>query len=116
LYFCHRYSGRKLSEIEKRFGIGLSGVTQASGRIDLEAKKEKKLGKLIKRIENNFFYKTCRPGPLFMILPNYKLDKNLLTIIASLSYIPSDEIRFSISTVFSDQLKLISKLLTRALN
>ncbi len=53
LYFCHRYSGRKLSEIGKRFGIGLSVVTQASRRIGLKAKKEKKLGKLLKRIENN---------------------------------------------------------------
>jgi REP element-mobilizing transposase RayT len=55
LYFCHRYSGRKLSEIGKQFGIGLSGVTQASRRIGLKAKKEKKLGKLLKRIENNLF-------------------------------------------------------------
>jgi len=53
LCFCHRYSGRKLSEIVKRFGIGLSGVTQAGRRIGLKAKKEKKLGKLLKRIENN---------------------------------------------------------------
>ncbi len=55
LYFCHRYSGRKLSEIGKRFGIGLSGVTQASRRIGLKTKKDKKLGKLLKRIENNLF-------------------------------------------------------------
>ena len=55
LYFCHRYSGRKLSEIGERFGIGLSGVTQASRRVGLKAKKERKLGKLLKRIENNLF-------------------------------------------------------------
>jgi hypothetical protein len=54
-FFCHRYSGRKLSQIGKRFGIGLSGVTQASRRIGLKAKKKKKLGKLLKRIENNLF-------------------------------------------------------------
>ena len=51
LYFCHRYSGRKLSDIGERFGIGQSGVTQASYRIGLKARKEKKLSKLIERIE-----------------------------------------------------------------
>jgi hypothetical protein len=34
----------------KRFGTGLSGATQASRRIDLKAKKEKKLGKVLKGI------------------------------------------------------------------
>ena len=41
LYFCHRYSWRKLSEIGKRFGIRLSGVTQASRRTGLKAKKRR---------------------------------------------------------------------------
>ena len=35
-----------LSDIGKRFGIGLSGVNQASRRRGLKAKKEKKLGKV----------------------------------------------------------------------
>jgi len=42
LYFCHRYSGRKLKEIGDRFGIGLSGVTRANDRICLKAGKDKK--------------------------------------------------------------------------
>jgi REP element-mobilizing transposase RayT len=53
LYFCHRYSGRKLKEIGSRFGIGLSGVTRASNRISLKAEKDKKIGKILKRIEKN---------------------------------------------------------------
>jgi hypothetical protein len=53
LYFCHRYSGRKLKEIGGRFGIGLSGVTRASNRISLKAEKDKKIGKILKRIEKN---------------------------------------------------------------
>ena len=53
LYFCHRYSGRKLREIGSRFCIGLSGVTQASKRIGLKAEKDKKFGKILKRIEEN---------------------------------------------------------------
>jgi hypothetical protein len=57
IVFCHRCSGRKLSKIGKRFGTGLSGGTQASRRIDLSAKKEKKLGKLKKRIEWPVFVK-----------------------------------------------------------
>ena len=53
LHLCHRYSGRKLREIGNRYGIGLSGVTQASYRIGLKAEKDKKLDKILKRIEKN---------------------------------------------------------------
>ncbi len=53
LHLCHRYSGRKLREIGSRYGMGLSGVTQASHRIGLKAEKDKKLGNLLKRIEKN---------------------------------------------------------------
>jgi len=53
LYFCHRFSGRKLIEIGSRFSMGLSGVTQASKRIGLRAEKDKKFGKILKRIEKN---------------------------------------------------------------
>jgi REP element-mobilizing transposase RayT len=55
LYVCHRYSGRKLSEIGNRFGIGQSGVTQASRRISMKAQKEKNLAKLLKRIDRDLF-------------------------------------------------------------
>jgi hypothetical protein len=34
-HLCHRHSGRKLREIGSRYGMGLSGVTQASHRISL---------------------------------------------------------------------------------
>ena len=47
LYLCHRYSGKKLREIGKRFGVSESGVTQASRRIRLKQKNDKKFGKLI---------------------------------------------------------------------
>jgi len=53
LYFCHRYSGRKLREIGSRFCMGLSGVTQASKRVGLKAEKDKNFGKILKRIEEN---------------------------------------------------------------
>lgn len=55
LYFCHRYSGQKLSEIGKRYDIGLSGVTQASRRIGLKAEKSKQFDGLLKNIEKNLF-------------------------------------------------------------
>ena len=35
--------------------IELSGVTQASRRVGVKAKKAEKLGKMLKRIEKNFF-------------------------------------------------------------
>ena len=47
LYLCHRYSGKKLREIGKRFGVSESGVTRASRRIQLKQKNDKKFGKLI---------------------------------------------------------------------
>ena len=50
LYLCHRYSGKKLREIADRFGISESGVTQASRRIRIKQKNDKKLGKLIMRM------------------------------------------------------------------
>jgi REP element-mobilizing transposase RayT len=53
LYFCHRYSGKKLREIGRHFNIGLSGVSEASRRICLKAKEDKSFGKLLKRIEKS---------------------------------------------------------------
>ena len=47
LYLCHRYSGKKLRKIAERFGVSESGVTQASRRIQIKQKNDKKLGKLI---------------------------------------------------------------------
>jgi hypothetical protein len=47
LYLCHRYSGKKLREIGKRFGVSELRVTQASRRIQLKQKNDKKFGKLI---------------------------------------------------------------------
>jgi len=55
LYFCHRYSGLKLQEIGDYFGIGPSGVSQASHRFDCKLKSNRKLlikiGKIKKELE-----------------------------------------------------------------
>lgn len=47
LYFCHRYSGLKLKEIGKYFGIGESGVSQTSHRLSDKLKRSKKLSKKV---------------------------------------------------------------------
>ena len=47
LYFCHRYSGLKLKEIGKYFGIGESGVSQTSRRLSDKLKRNKKLSKKV---------------------------------------------------------------------
>lgn len=52
LYFCHRYSGKKLKEIGTHFDIGESGVSQASRRISLKISTDNKLRKKIGVIEN----------------------------------------------------------------
>ncbi len=51
MYLSQRYSGMYLKEIGKHFEIGESGVSQASRRITLRLKKEKKLRKQIEMIE-----------------------------------------------------------------
>jgi len=47
LYFCHRYSGLKLKEIGKYFGVGESGVSQASHRLSDKLKEDKELSKKV---------------------------------------------------------------------
>jgi len=51
LHLFHRYSGMKLRETGLRFGMGPSGITQASRRIALKIGKDKKLGEIVDRIE-----------------------------------------------------------------
>jgi len=55
LYFSHRYTGLKLKEIGRRYGISESGVTQASRRVRIKSENNykfartiQKLGKLVK--------------------------------------------------------------------
>jgi len=45
LYFCHRYSGKKMKEIGVYFDIGESGVSQSSRWISLKISADKKLRK-----------------------------------------------------------------------
>ncbi len=51
LYLCHRYSGRKLKEIGGYFGLGESGVSQASRRVRMKIEADKKLRRKVKDIE-----------------------------------------------------------------
>jgi REP-associated tyrosine transposase len=51
LYFCHRYSGLKLSEIGTYFKISDSGVTQASRRVETRMAKDRQLRKQIDAIK-----------------------------------------------------------------
>jgi len=46
----HRYSGRKLREIGNEFGVSESAVAQASRRILVKKKNDKKLEKIILRV------------------------------------------------------------------
>jgi len=45
IYLCHKFSGQKLKDIGFHFGIGVSGVSQASRRVALQIKDDKKLKK-----------------------------------------------------------------------
>jgi hypothetical protein len=48
IYLCHKISGQKLKDIGLHFGIGVSGVSQASRRVQI--KDDKKLKKKIDKI------------------------------------------------------------------
>ena len=50
IYLCHRFSGQKLKDIGLQFGIGVSGVSQASRRVALQIKEDKNLKKKIDKI------------------------------------------------------------------
>ena len=50
MFLCHRYSGKKLTEIGARFGVSESAVSQASRRIRDRQHKDKKLEKVISAI------------------------------------------------------------------
>ena len=54
LYLCQKYTGEKLKDIGKRFGIGESGVSQACRRgaqkIDRDKKLKRKIGKIEKKL------------------------------------------------------------------
>jgi len=55
LYLCQRYTGEKLKDIGKHFGIGESGVSQACRRvtqkIDGDKKLKRKIGKIEKKLK-----------------------------------------------------------------
>jgi len=50
LYFCHRYTGLKLKEIGRRYGISESGLTLASRRVRIKSENDNKLSRIIQKI------------------------------------------------------------------
>jgi len=51
IYLCQQHTGLKLEDIGKQFGIGESGVSQASRRIAEKMKSDKKFQKMVLQIE-----------------------------------------------------------------
>lgn len=52
LYLCQKYTGERLKQIGRHFGIGESGVSQASRRIAMKIDQDNRLRKKVKNIEN----------------------------------------------------------------
>ena len=50
IYLCHKFSGQRLKDIGVHFGIGLSGVSQASRRVAMQLKEDKKLRKKVNKV------------------------------------------------------------------
>jgi hypothetical protein len=65
LFLCHRHTATSLKQIGRHFNIGESAVSQASRRIGMKMKQDKKLKKQIKRVENKLnLSRMC--DPIFM--------------------------------------------------
>jgi transposase len=60
---CHRFSGKKLRDIGKRFGISESSVTQASRRMKIKAEKKNSVKRNIKSIGKKSICQMCRSDP-----------------------------------------------------
>jgi hypothetical protein len=52
MYLCQRYTGKKLKEMALHFGIGESGVSQASRRVAQKIERDKKLKNKMVRLES----------------------------------------------------------------
>jgi hypothetical protein len=50
LYVSHRYSGRPLKEIAERFGVGESGVSQASRRVEAQLASGEQLQRVVAEV------------------------------------------------------------------
>jgi chromosomal replication initiation ATPase DnaA len=55
LYLCQRYTGLQLRVIGEYFGIGESGVCQASRRLDLKMKGDSGLQKKVDKIKGKLW-------------------------------------------------------------
>ena len=55
---CHKISGQKLKDIGLHFGIGVSGVSQASRRVQIkdDKKLKKKIDKIISDLDSSTVY------------------------------------------------------------
>lgn len=51
LYLCHRYTGSKLREIGRVFGVGESAVSEASRRVNTELKRDQRLRDVVRELE-----------------------------------------------------------------
>lgn len=52
VHLCHRYSGLKLSDIAKKFGIKESGVSQASKRLEAEMERDEGIREVVGRLRD----------------------------------------------------------------
>ena len=61
MYLCRQYSGARLKEIGAFFGIGESGISQASRRIEERMNSSRALKRKMKGVENKLFLSSMKP-------------------------------------------------------
>jgi REP element-mobilizing transposase RayT len=59
IFFCRKHSGARLREIGERFGISEAAVSQASRRLELQARRDQRLEKLLNGLKNTLRHVKC---------------------------------------------------------
>jgi DNA-directed RNA polymerase specialized sigma24 family protein len=57
IFLIHKYSGRKLKEIGNIFGLSVSGVSSAVGRVEKKISRDLRFSQKVREIEDRLFLK-----------------------------------------------------------
>ena len=65
MFLCQKYTDEKLKDIGTHFGIGESGISQASRRVNDKIRRDKKLKRNVMKIEKKLNMSRMKTRPLW---------------------------------------------------
>ena len=68
MFLCQKYTDEKLKDIGTHFGIGESGISQASRRVNDKIRRDKKLKRNVMKIEKKLNMSRMKTRPLCFAL------------------------------------------------